>query len=51
MTYNVTSTLGDREYLINAGCRARTMEFVFFRDPGLDLVGFVTKVNWPVKDN
>jgi len=27
------------------------MEFVSIRDPGLDLAGFVTKVNWPVKYN
>gem|GEM_PF-3754550 len=27
------------------------MESVSFRDPGLNIVGFVTKVNWPVKEN
>jgi hypothetical protein len=27
------------------------MKSTFFRDPGLNLVGVVTKVNWPVKDN
>jgi hypothetical protein len=48
---NATSTLGECEYLISAGRRTRTMESVSLRDPGLKLVGFVTKVNWPVKDN
>jgi hypothetical protein len=48
---NATSTLGDREYLISAGCRTIIMEPVSFRDPGLIFVGSVTKPNWPVKDS
>jgi len=27
------------------------MEFVSLRDASIDIVGFVTKANWPVKDN
>jgi hypothetical protein len=49
--FNTNSALGDREYLISAGCRTRTMESVSFIDPGLSIVGFVTKVNWPVNND